>query len=158
MGVFHRERNLHDLTRRCERREQIEICCQRREGRSSIPLDMADSANKEQFVKEHELDGIDFDWEYPSAPNIPGIPPGRKEEGDNYLKFLRLVRDELPEDKTVSIAAPASYWYLKGSSSPRAGVAVGSVKLSGFPISCVLIFTQAFQSRKSARPWTTSFS
>jgi chitinase len=27
---------------------------------------------------------------------------------------LKLVRDYLPPDKSVSIAAPASFWYLKG--------------------------------------------
>jgi chitinase len=30
------------------------------------------------------------------------------------LAFLRLVRAALPADKTVGIAAPASFWYLKG--------------------------------------------
>lgn len=27
---------------------------------------------------------------------------------------MKLVRDELPDDKWIGIAAPASYWYLKG--------------------------------------------
>lgn len=27
--------------------------------------------------------------------------------------MLKVVRDKLPEGKTLSIAAPASYWYLK---------------------------------------------
>lgn len=65
------------------------------------------------FVHEHGLDGVDFDWEYPSAPDIPGIPPGVKAEGENYLEFLKVVKSRLP-DQTVSIAAPASYWYLRG--------------------------------------------
>lgn len=27
---------------------------------------------------DNQLDGVDFDWEYPGAPDIPGIPPGGK--------------------------------------------------------------------------------
>lgn len=29
------------------------------------------------------------------------------------MKLLKLIRSKLPKDKTLSIAAPASYWYLK---------------------------------------------
>ncbi|KAL4938837.1 hypothetical protein BDV06DRAFT_225618 [Aspergillus oleicola] len=57
---------------------------------------------------------MDFDWEYPSAPDIPGIPSGDPDDGARYLQFLKDVRDKLSSDKTLSIAAPASYWYLKG--------------------------------------------
>ncbi|RKL16563.1 hypothetical protein BFJ68_g5178 [Fusarium oxysporum] len=57
-----------------------------------------------RFVKDHDLDGVDFDWEYPGgSPDEPG----------NYLKFLQLVKSKLPSDKSLSIAAPASFWYLK---------------------------------------------
>ncbi|KAI9778945.1 MAG: hypothetical protein M1816_003793 [Peltula sp. TS41687] len=66
------------------------------------------------FITSHNLDGVDFDWEYPGAPDIPGIPPGGKNDGANYLKFLKMVRSALPSDKTLSIAAPASFWYLQG--------------------------------------------
>lgn len=67
-----------------------------------------------KFVNDNNLDGLDFDWEYPSAPDIPDIPMGSPEEGQNYLEFLELVRSRLPSGKSLSIAAPASYWYLKG--------------------------------------------
>ncbi|KAH7317180.1 hypothetical protein B0I35DRAFT_504621 [Stachybotrys elegans] len=66
-----------------------------------------------EFVMTHDLDGVDFDWEYPAQPDIPGIPPGAAEEADNYLEFVKLVKQKMPGGKTVSIAAPASYWYLK---------------------------------------------
>lgn len=65
------------------------------------------------FVKEHGLDGIDIDWEYPGAPDIPEIPAGKPTDGANYLNFLKLLRSKLPQSKSLSIAAPASYWYLK---------------------------------------------
>jgi len=70
--------------------------------------------NVVKFVNDNGLDGVDFDWEYPGAPDIPGIPPGGKNDGANYLAFLKLVRNALPKEKTVAIAAPASFWYLKG--------------------------------------------
>jgi chitinase len=69
--------------------------------------------NCANFVLLHNLDGVDFDWEYPGAPDIPGIPPGNDDDGSNYLEFLKLVRSKLSSEKSLSIAAPASYWYLK---------------------------------------------
>ncbi|RDW93972.1 uncharacterized protein DSM5745_01294 [Aspergillus mulundensis] len=67
--------------------------------------------NVVDFVKKHNLDGIDFDWEYPGATDIPGVPGGQGET-DNYLGFLKLMKEKL-NDKSLSIALPASYWYLK---------------------------------------------
>ncbi|KAF3480459.1 killer toxin alpha/beta [Arthroderma uncinatum] len=66
-----------------------------------------------QFMKDNNLDGVDFDWEYPGAPDIPGIPPGLETDGPNYLAMLKKVRGKLPEGKSLSIAAPASFWYLR---------------------------------------------
>ncbi|KAL0935697.1 chitinase [Colletotrichum truncatum] len=71
------------------------------------------AANVVKFVNDHELDGIDFDWEYPAAEDLPGIPSANPLEGQDYLEFLKLVKRRLP-NKSVSIAAPASYWYLRG--------------------------------------------
>ncbi|KFY44460.1 hypothetical protein V495_03438 [Pseudogymnoascus sp. VKM F-4514 (FW-929)] len=72
--------------------------------------------NVAKFVKANNLDGADFDWEYPGAPDVgvPGVPPGSKEDGPNYLSFLKTMKGLMPDGKTVSIAAPASYYYLKG--------------------------------------------
>ena len=30
------------------------------------------------FAEEYDLDGIDSDWEYPAAPDIPDIPAARR--------------------------------------------------------------------------------
>ncbi|GLA97771.1 hypothetical protein AtubIFM61612_001995 [Aspergillus tubingensis] len=72
------------------------------------------ASNVAKFADDNDLDGLDFDWEYPGAPDIPGIPAGDPGDGDRYLQFLKEVRDKLSSEKTLSIAAPASYWYLKG--------------------------------------------
>uniref|UniRef100_A0A0L0NAP9 chitinase n=1 Tax=Tolypocladium ophioglossoides (strain CBS 100239) TaxID=1163406 RepID=A0A0L0NAP9_TOLOC len=71
------------------------------------------ATNIADFIKDNGLDGVDIDWEYPSAPDIPNIPAGSADEGTNYLAFLAILKNLLP-GKSVSIAAPASYWYLKG--------------------------------------------
>lgn len=47
---------------------------------------------------------------YIKAPDIPGIPAADPADGINYLVFLAILKNLLP-GKSVSIAAPASYWY-----------------------------------------------
>ncbi|KAH7029919.1 glycoside hydrolase superfamily, partial [Microdochium trichocladiopsis] len=66
-----------------------------------------------KFVVDNNLDGVDFDWEYPGAYDIDGSDMGTAEDGANYFRFLTLVRNGLPKDKSLAIAAPASYWYLR---------------------------------------------
>ncbi|KAJ5926897.1 killer toxin alpha/beta [Penicillium verrucosum] len=82
-----------------------------------IAMDPANSGkfidNINNFVKKNGLNGIDFDWEYPGATDLPGIPKGLASDGTTYLNFIKKMKLNFPFDKTVSIAAPASYWYLK---------------------------------------------
>jgi chitinase len=81
---------------------------------ATAPANRENTANNVvNFLKSNGIDGLDFDWEYPGEPDIAGIPPGGADEGQNYLGFLSLVRSKLPKGASLSIALPASYWYLK---------------------------------------------
>ncbi|SPJ78830.1 uncharacterized protein FTOL_07221 [Fusarium torulosum] len=73
------------------------------------------ATNLAKFAKDEGLDGVDIDWEYPGAEDIMvgGSPIGAKTDGVNYLRFLTTLREKLESDMSLSIAAPASYWYLK---------------------------------------------
>ncbi|KAL7746162.1 hypothetical protein RI367_008533 [Sorochytrium milnesiophthora] len=61
------------------------------------------------FLSEQNLDGIDFDWEYPRTPERNG----RAGDTDNYLALVWELRRSVGTSKSISIAAPAGFWYLR---------------------------------------------
>jgi chitinase len=67
--------------------------------------------NVVKFLNDYQLDGIDWDWEYPDEPDIPGMPAGSQTESIAYFLLLDELKQAMPAGKTVSITAPASYWY-----------------------------------------------
>lgn len=65
------------------------------------------------MIEKYNIKGVDFDWEYPGAQDIPGINADYPENGQNYLELLEIIRNQLPEGATLSVAIPSSYWYAK---------------------------------------------
>ncbi|KAF9882859.1 hypothetical protein FE257_004945 [Aspergillus nanangensis] len=69
------------------------------------------------FLNDNDLDGVDWDWEYPGEPDIEGIPPSPESDSTNYFLFLNALKSSMATNapgKTISVTAPASFWYLKG--------------------------------------------
>ncbi|KAH8658450.1 hypothetical protein BX600DRAFT_524945 [Xylariales sp. PMI_506] len=84
-----------------------------RDGVATADARQTIATNVANFLEDYNLDGVDFDWEYPGEPDIPGIPAGSTDDGTYYFILLDEVKAALPAGKTVSVTAPASYWYLQ---------------------------------------------
>ncbi|KAL8730716.1 MAG: hypothetical protein Q9166_003908 [cf. Caloplaca sp. 2 TL-2023] len=69
-------------------------------------------SNLLSFMREYAFDGVDFDWEYPGAPDRGGHP----DDGEKFTIFLRELKDAIGKQPTayeVSFTVPTSYWYLR---------------------------------------------
>lgn len=62
-----------------------------------------------KFLQEYGFDGVDIDWEYPVADDRGGHP----EDKENYLQLVKEMRTAFKDKYLITIAAPASYWYLR---------------------------------------------
>ncbi|SPJ70992.1 related to endochitinase [Fusarium torulosum] len=58
------------------------------------------------FVKKHDLDGIDFDWEYPNRQGL-GCNEINNNDTSNFLKFLQELRQD-PVGKKLFLTAAGS--------------------------------------------------
>lgn len=68
------------------------------------------------FINTNNLDGVDIDWEYSDEPNIPEIPRGTEADSTGFYLLLEELQQIIAPNtpgKTISITAPASYWYLE---------------------------------------------
>lgn len=61
------------------------------------------------YLQKYGFDGIDIDYEYPTAEDRGGSP----EDTVNYLALVKEMRSAFGPTYLITIAAPASYWYLR---------------------------------------------
>ncbi|KAJ3122671.1 hypothetical protein HK100_011889, partial [Physocladia obscura] len=62
------------------------------------------------FLSANNLDGLDFDWEYPTTSDRDGLASDK----GNYLSLVQEMRAAFGTKYSLSIAAPAGFWYLQG--------------------------------------------
>lgn len=70
----------------------------------------ADSAL--EIVEEYNLDGIDIDWEYPVNGGW-GVIEAKPEDKQNYTLLLKDLRETLPEETLLTIAAANNPSFIK---------------------------------------------
>jgi GH18 family chitinase len=61
------------------------------------------------FMQTYAFDGLDIDWEYPSASDRGGKPADK----DNLVLFTQEIRAAFGMRYGLSITLPASYFYMK---------------------------------------------
>ncbi|KAM5350289.1 hypothetical protein ACJ41O_006794 [Fusarium nematophilum] len=76
------------------------------------------------LVKEHNLDGLDFDWEYPNRQGL-GCNAINDNDTTNFLSFLEELRQQ-PEGKDLFLTAASSLFPWNNASG------VASTDLDGF--------------------------
>lgn len=92
--------------------------------------------NVVEIIDKYDLDGIDIDWEYPVGPDW-GLPiKTRPEDRENYINLLADLRSALNElgkkhNKVykLSVAVPASSWFLQKNDVVRVSEIVDNLKV-----------------------------
>jgi chitinase len=62
------------------------------------------------FMDRYGFEGLDLDWEYPSAADRNGKP----EDKENYKALVREMREAFQARFGISVAIPASFPYMQG--------------------------------------------
>jgi chitinase len=65
-----------------------------------------------EFLKLHNLDGIDINWQYPSVP-LRGHIKTRPQDRENFTGLLRELREALGKEPELSFCAPSSAWFTE---------------------------------------------
>lgn len=88
------------------------------------------------LLKDKNLDGIDIDWEYPIGPDWGQEISSSPDDGVNFIKLLsdlRVALDTLGKETgkyySISIAVPASTWYVEKIDVVKVASIVDSMKL-----------------------------
>jgi chitinase len=92
-----------------------------------------------KWLEEHNLDGIDIDWEYPVGPEWGQEIKSRPADKQNYIALLQDLRNALDELGAkngkrygLSTAVPASGWFPKANDVKAAARIVDSLKLMSY--------------------------
>jgi chitinase len=62
------------------------------------------------FLQTYNFDGVDLDWEYPTADDRGG----QKADKANFVTFLQELKAAFGNRYGISVTLPASFWYLQG--------------------------------------------
>ncbi|NLI89924.1 MAG: glycoside hydrolase family 18 protein [Epulopiscium sp.] len=96
---------------------------------------VANAANREVFVdsvvdyvKKHNLDGVDLDWEFP-VNGAWGVIKSRPEDKENFTELIKLLRKKLGTNKEISFCANVSTWFFDAVELDKLVPIVNSVNL-----------------------------
>lgn len=105
---------------------------------NSVSSDSARSkfiTNVLKVISTYNLDGVDFDWEYPG--NVQGGTSNPKDTG-NFQTFLQQLRAKIPSGKLMTAAVPQEVWQASNGkpvgSVARAGGALDHIVLMNYDV------------------------
>ncbi|HEY8392236.1 MAG TPA: glycoside hydrolase family 18 protein [Capillibacterium sp.] len=96
--------------------------------------------NALEWISKYNLDGIDIDWEYPVGPPEGGLPiVTRPEDAETYVLLLHELRIALDafakilgRPLTLTVAVPASLWFIERIDLPAVQAEVDYLKLMSY--------------------------
>ena len=96
-------------------------------------------ANVCDWLKTHELDGVDIDWEYPVGPEWGQEIKSRPEDRENFIALLSELRAALDVQGAslnkhygLSACIPASAWYVAQNDVLAVASIVDNLKLMAY--------------------------
>ncbi|MDR1400475.1 MAG: glycoside hydrolase family 18 protein [Treponema sp.] len=96
-------------------------------------------ANVCNWLKTHDLDGVDIDWEYPVGPEWGQEIKSRPEDRENFIALLSELRTALDAQGAhlgkrygLSACIPASAWYVTQNDVLAIAAMVDNLKLMAY--------------------------